>query len=407
VDDDLTTLAHLNREDEQWVEAPTSLVVASTLSAFAQLLKTIFMLLIDLGALAATIYLAIAGHWVAFAVMIAVGITLVTMLADIISGIVIAPFVLAEEWMGRRAERTMNERGRFNVVAAPAVEPLTSAVPKRRRGWRGVARVVALVLFIVVGAVVAAGRPANGLYYHSWSDWTSALIQGAIVSLFYLMVIGSIGYAIGRWRRRGVPQLIERRWRETVFGRSAMIVTLVLLVVSAAGRAASHQEAVQKATPNSNGTAIQQEKANLDAREWASSRKPIYTGYAATVKDNAAFVKALGTHGNTPAVRAMALRIQQKLTALHARLDILRAPPLAGLQALDAKLRKILSLTASGYSDYVAGLKANLASGIPLNKDKGALALLDSGDAKLNRAQRIVRALAAQAAALDKQYGVG
>jgi hypothetical protein len=186
-----------------------------------------------------------------------------------------------------------------------------------------------------------------------------------------------------------------------------MIVTLVLLVVSAAGRAASHQEAVQKATPNPNGTAIQREKANLDAREWASSRKPIYAGYAATVKDNAAFVKALGTHGNTPAVRAMALRIQQKLTALHARLDLLRVPPLAGLQALDAKLSKILSLTASGYSDYVAGLKANLASGIPLNKDKGALALLDSGDAKLNRAQRIVRAFAAQAAALDRQYGIG
>ncbi len=384
MDDDLPTFADLDRDDEQCAsEAPTSLVVASTLSAFAQLLKTVFMLLIDLGALAATVYFAVAGRWVAFAVMLVIGITLVTMLADIVSGIVIAPFVLAEEWMGRRAQRVLDERGRLSRTDVPAVGSPTRAVRKRRGGWRRVARIVAFILFIMVGAVVAAGRPANGVYYHSWSEWASALIQGAFVSLFYLIVIGSIGYAIGRWRRRGVPQLIERRWRETVFGRSTMIVTLVLLVISAAGRAASHEEAVQKATPNPNGTAVQREKANVAAQEWASSRRPIYSGYAGLVKDNAAFLKAFGAHGNTPAVRAMAVRIQQNLNALRARLELLRTSPIAGLQALDTKLGEIVSLTASGYSDYVAGLKANLASGIPLNKDKGALALFDSGDAKL------------------------
>ena len=49
-------------EDEWDGKTPTSLAVASALSAFAQMLKAIFMFAIDLAAVGATVYFA--GHTV-------------------------------------------------------------------------------------------------------------------------------------------------------------------------------------------------------------------------------------------------------------------------------------------------------------------------------------------------------
>jgi hypothetical protein len=56
-------------------------------------------------------------------------------------------------------------------------------------------------------------------------------------------------------------------------------------------------------------------------------------------------------------------------------------------------------------ADHVAALKANLASGIPMRSDKGALALLNSGDAELNRSVALLRLFVKQVAGLDKKYG--
>jgi hypothetical protein len=58
------------------------------------------------------------------------------------------------------------------------------------------------------------------------------------------------------------------------------------------------------------------------------------------------------------------------------------------------------------FADYVAALRANLASGLPMNKDEGSLALLDSGDAKLNRSIALVRSLRKRLISLDKKYGL-
>ena len=63
------------------------------------------MVLIDLGTIALTIYLAVTGHWVAFVVMLFIGAIIVSVIADIASGILIAPFLLVEAWMARRASR--------------------------------------------------------------------------------------------------------------------------------------------------------------------------------------------------------------------------------------------------------------------------------------------------------------
>ena len=103
-------------EDDEWDgKTPTSLLVASALSGFAQLLKAIFMFAIDLAALGATVYFAVDGRWGLFVLMLVVGISFVAGVADILSGVVIAPFVLLEAWMVRRAERAYADRGRFTL----------------------------------------------------------------------------------------------------------------------------------------------------------------------------------------------------------------------------------------------------------------------------------------------------
>jgi hypothetical protein len=66
-----------------------------------------------------------------------------------------------------------------------------------------------------------------------------------------------------------------------------------------------------------------------------------------------------------------------------------------------------MRLASSAFSDYNAGLRANAASGLVLSNDESSLALLDAGDAKLNRATRIVLTIQTKRLpALDAKYGI-
>jgi hypothetical protein len=185
-----------------------------------------------------------------------------------------------------------------------------------------------------------------------------------------------------------------------------MILTLVLLVLSAAGRAAQHQESLSKATPNPSGSLTEREKANLDAQDWTRSRTPAINEYKAGLLQNQKFIKLFTAQGNTAAVRQMAGRIEHELQDAQTRWRALPVSPLADLRPIDAEMIQATGVAADAYADYVAGLKANLASGIPMSKDKGSLALLDSGDTKLNRSVALLRALSKRLIALDKKYGV-
>ena len=55
--------------------------------------------------------------------MLVVGMSFVAGVADFASGIVIAPFVLTEAWMQRRARRALADRGRFTPPDVPRHEP--------------------------------------------------------------------------------------------------------------------------------------------------------------------------------------------------------------------------------------------------------------------------------------------
>lgn len=257
-----------------------------------------------------------------------------------------------------------------------------------------------LLLFTLIGSFAARGRPWNGVYYNDVGDFVEALIIGAITALVFLAVIGSVGYGISRARGS------DKNWGNVAFSRAAMITTLVLLVVSAAGRAAQHQEAVEKARPNATGSPTEREKANLEAQKWTRSRTPLLNALKAALLQNPRFIKTFSTQGNTPAVRRLAARLEQQFEDVQTRWQVLPTSPLADLQEVDAQLVEATGLATRSYADYVAGLKANLASGVAMSQDKGALALLDSGDRKLNRAVALLQQLGKRLLALDAKYGI-
>jgi hypothetical protein len=61
---------------------------------------------------------------------------------------------------------------------------------KKRRTWL---RVLGLIVFTIIGAVAAKGRPANGVFYHSTGELIGALVIGALIAFIFLAIVGSIG----------------------------------------------------------------------------------------------------------------------------------------------------------------------------------------------------------------------
>jgi hypothetical protein len=105
------------------------------------------------------------------------------------------------------------------------------------------------------------------------------------------------------------------------------------------------------------------------------------------------FLKAFTNQRNSSAVRQIALGIERQLDQIRRRWQALPASHLADLRQVDSQVEQAMSLAASAYADYTAGLKANAASGSPMRKDKGALALLSGGDAKRNRVGTLLQQL--------------
>jgi hypothetical protein len=253
--------------------------------------------------------------------------------------------------------------------------------------------------FLLIGSVTARGRPANGFYYRGGSEIGSSLVSGLVVSLVFLTIIGSVGHLL-RGRSR------DRRWRASATTFPVMLVTLFVLFASAVGRASSHEQAVQKATPNPSGTQSQKEKANLDAQAWAKSRTPLLSIYKKALLLNPRFVQLLTAQGNTSSLRRMAAQIEQRFASDQTRWQKLPQTPLSDLASLDTEMVHALGLAASAFADYGAGLRANAASGIALSSDKGALALLDKGDSELNRSTALVKRFGKRLIALDSRYSV-
>jgi hypothetical protein len=269
------------------------------------------------------------------------------------------------------------------------------------QGWfRKALRVVGLLIFVVVGSVAAKGRPANGVYYHGTGEIIGALVIGAIISFIFLFVVGWIGYAISVWVRRS-----DRTWREVTFGPTVMIVTLVLLILSAGGRAAQHRESVSKAKPNPSGSATQRERANRDAVAWGQKTVGPDKEINAWLVAHRQLLAGL-SHGNTPAVRATAVAARGHLLRALALTQSIPDFPEQDLNAERDRIASIIQVDVRGYDLYLTGLRRNARSGLPLASDKASLAFLDEGDVLINKAARRFRSERAHLHALDRKYGL-
>ena len=273
---------------------------------------------------------------------------------------------------------------------------LPEAGNPQRRKWLSA---LGLLIFTLIGSFAARGRPANGLYYQGAGDIIEALIVGAIIAFVFLAVVGSIGYGISRARGR------DKSWRQITFGKAAMITTLVLLILSAAGRAAQHEEAVNKATPNPSGSLTERERANRDAVAWGRRLAAVDSEARAWLTAHRKLLAGL-RHGNTPEVRATAAAARAHLVRA---LNITRAIPDFAEQDLNAerdKFAHILQLQIQGYDLYLTGLRRNARTGLPLSGDKSSLAFLDEGDALIDKAARLSRTERPRLLALDRKYGI-
>lgn len=269
-----------------------------------------------------------------------------------------------------------------------------------QRPWRKWFRPVGLILFVLIGSVAARGRPANGIYYHGTGEVIYALLIGLIVAFIYLAVIGSIGFVISQWRGR------HRTWGAVTFSRAAMLTTLVLLLLSAAGRAAQHEEAVSSAKPNPSGSLTERERANRDAAAWGQKFVAPNREEHAWLTTHRAFYSALERQGNVPNARAKA---EAARTHAAKALSLARAIPDFPEHDLNAgrdSLVKVLQHQVQAYDLYLIGLRRNARSGIPLSRDKESLAFLDEGDAQLNKAVRLSRQFRERFSYLDAKYGI-
>lgn len=132
------------------------------------------------------------------------------------------------------------------------------------------------------------GRPENGFFYDSTGEIVTSFLVGLLVAFFFLGVVGTVGYLIARLRKS------DGTWAAVTFGRSAMVITAGLLVVTAAGRAAQDQEEIDAAKPDPSGSMVERQKAALEARQWSELREPIINELQAALAENQEFMTRSG-----------------------------------------------------------------------------------------------------------------
>lgn len=288
------------------------------------------------------------------------------------------------------------------MLQEPPVPP-TTVVPKEKPQaplWKRTLKVIVIILFLLVGTLAASAQPNNGVYYRNGGEVVQAVIIGTLVALLALAVVGSIGHAIAK--RRGS----QRRWRASVTTFPVLLITLLILVLAEGGRAVQEQQAIRTAQANPNGTLAAREKAALEVHDWGLSRAPLLRAARTTLRRNATLLSTLNSYGNGSRLRVLANDIEREFQSEQGRLAALPPAPFADLRRVDGQVAHMLSLFHSAYSSYIAGLKVNLASGLPLPKDQPAGALLRRGDSQLNAGVALLNGLRPTLVAIDHRYGI-
>jgi hypothetical protein len=244
---------------------------------------------------------------------------------------------------------------------------------KERRRW--LFRAVVLVNLTWVGAVAVRGGPVNGQSYGGRTDLATTLGEGLAVGLSLFLLIATIGY----WFSGTRP-----RWLEVAFGKPVLIITFVLLFLGAAGRVGSHQEAVSKATPDPNGSAIERERAHEDAVAWMKGFDAVGRDEIAAFRDIRGAISAI-KRGHILQARMFNRRAERHFSEALAKardVAVYREPDLNAGRSL---MIKLLTLRKRAAHTYVKAMDLSLLHGVPLAEDRQALALLDQGDALIKR----------------------
>jgi hypothetical protein len=269
----------------------------------------------------------------------------------------------------------------------------------RRRHPRRAARILGLVLFALLAAPAAS--PGTGHGYSSVTDLIYNLSIGLCIAFTFLAVVGSIGYWISRARGR------KRSWSAVVFRPGALIVTLVLLLISGAGRTgALNPAAAQGTKASAQGSLTPREIANVDAQTWDKRRLPIWRELADGLRKERELTPLLSREGNSAKVRQLVASAEQDFSNARARELSLPTAPLAALRDLDARFVRISGLEAASFEDYTAALAANHVSATPLSQDRSAIAKLRVGDAKSERASVLFARMRVRLRVLNRAYSI-
>lgn len=254
----------------------------------------------------------------------------------------------------------------------------------------------ALAVLALVGSVrVRQQATDEGRDVNAYDDplivW---LPQYAVVYLLTALALVVGRFVLNAARPdRPLPERLVSPARVGVFGATVLVIVLAAAVGSDTSSSAA-----------SGGSDDALVEANLQAQEWSASRVPVLLAFNRAALEYNRFVKQIG-NGNTAAARQLATDIESGIDAARDDLLALPEPVLPDFKRVDAQYARGFDLAADAFADYGAALRSNAASGKALSEDGGALALLDQGDEKWNRAQTILTAQGERLLELNEKYG--
>lgn len=254
----------------------------------------------------------------------------------------------------------------------------------------------ALAVLALTGSVGATQQATEeGRDVNAYDD--PVVVWLSLYALVYLVT--ALARIVGRFvlnmarPDRPPPECLVSPARVGVFGATVLVTVLAVAVGSDASSSVSPD--------GSDEAAIE---ANLQAQEWSESRAPVLIAFNRAALRYNRFVKLI-ENGNTVAAAKAATDIEADIEAARDHWLALPQAEMPDFRRVDAHYAGAFELAADAFADYGAAFRANAASGQALSEDDGALALMDEGDVKWNRAQTILVAQGERLLELNEKFG--
>jgi len=213
--------------------------------------------------------------------------------------------------------------------------------------WRRIVRVVVFVLLL------AAARPLFLQVTTVWEATASEVVQGVLLTLIVMAVVGSVGWLSRRVRRS------PRTWWQATFTVPVMLITFVL---GAGTHAARQQEGRNRATSEA-ATAAGTSVAALRTRQeatvrWFGAYLSALSAYA-PLEATLSHIEALARKGHVDR-QALQRAYDQGYSEARTLQRGFAALPTDDQQLVPANedLGRAAAYEVAGWQDYAAGLRA-------------------------------------------------